>query len=248
MKWRVINEGEHSEAVHQALEEVLINRMNDGDMQPTFRIWRRPHASIPFGRFQSYQDEVEEDFVEKEGIEPVRRITGGGAMFSEPGNVITYSIYIPEDQVNSDVRKSYQQLDNFAVKTLREIGVDVSYEPVNDIIHDSGKIGGAAQLRKGDVVLHHTMMSYDLNIERMLKALRIGDEKVSDKAIESAEQRVSRIKNHTDISRDRVIEKLIEKFTEGKEWEKGSLTDEELESARKLASEKFETDEWNKKM
>lgn len=248
MEWRIVNEGEYSEAVNQALEEVITRKVNDGEVRPTFRIWRRPHTSIPIGRFQAYQDEVQESYVEDNDIEVVRRMTGGGAMFSEPGNVITYSIYIPQDQVDSDVRKSYQELDNFAVEALQEIGVDVDYEPVNDIVHESGKIGGAAQLRKGDVVLHHTMMSYDLNTRRMLKALRIGDEKVSDKAISSAEQRVSRINDHADISREKVIKKLIEKFTDGKDWEKGSLTSEELGSARELASEKFETDEWNKKM
>lgn len=248
MKWRVINQGEHSEAVNQALEEVMTQKVSDGEVKPTFRIWRRPHTSIPFGRFQSYQDEVQEDYVEDEGIEVVRRMTGGGAMFSEPGNVITYSIIIPEEDVNTDIRKSYEELDSFAVETLRELGVDVKYEPVNDIVHEKGKIGGAAQLRKSDTVLHHTMMSYDLNIEKMLKALRIGKEKVSDKAIKSAEQRVSRIKDHTDTSRKETIQKLIEKFTEDKEYTEEQVTSEELEEARELAKEKYSTPEWNKKI
>lgn len=248
MRWRVINEGEYSEAMHQAVEEVLIEQMKNSDMRPTLRFWYRPHTSIPMGRFQSYSDEVEQDYVSSNDIEVVRRITGGGAMFSEPGDVITYSIYLPESEVKDNIEESYKELDSFAVEALREIGVDVSYEPVNDIVHEDGKVGGAAQLRKDGAVLHHTMMSYDLNIERMLKALRIGDEKVSDKAIKSAEQRVSRISDHTDLQRGEIIDKLMEKFLEDKEWSKGSLTNKELKKAEELAEEKFSTDNWNKKI
>jgi lipoate-protein ligase A len=233
--------------MHHALDEVITEKMSEADARPTLRFWYRDNTSIPMGRFQAYHDEVEHDYIEDEGIEVVRRNTGGGAMFSEPGKVITYSIYVPEEQVESDIEKSYQELDEFALKALKELGVDVEYAPLNDIEHEEGKIGGAAQLRKDDAVLHHTMMSYDLNIRRMLKALRIGKKKVSDKAIESTEKRVSRISDHIDHSREEVIEALIEKFTEDKEFEQGSLSEEEIEEARERAEEKFSTEGWNKK-
>lgn len=245
-KWRIIKEGEYSEAMHHALDEVLTEKMNSGEMEPTLRFWHRPHTSIPMGRFQSYHDEVEHEFIEDNDIEVVRRITGGGAMFSEPGKVITYSIYIPKDQVNEDIEESYRELDSFAVETLKNLGVDAKYAPLNDIEHPEGKLGGAAQTRKQNAVLHHTMMSYDLDTRKMLKALRIGKEKVSDKAIESAEKRVARISDHINHSREEVIEALIESFTENKDWEEGSLTEEEIEKAEKLAEDKFRTEEWNK--
>jgi lipoate-protein ligase A len=247
-KWRVINEGEYSEAMHHAIDEVLLRRMDEGEMRPTLRFWYRECTSIPMGRFQAYHDEVEDEYVQENGIEVVRRITGGGAMFSEPGKVITYSIYIPEEQVKSNIEESYQELDEFAVETLRNLGVNVNYVPINDIEHEEGKIGGAAQLRKENAVLHHTMMSYDMDTRKMLKALRIGKEKVSDKAIESAEKRVSRISDHTDHSREEVVEALIEKFVEKRDWEEDSLTEEELNEARKMAEEKFSTEEWNRKL
>ena len=247
-KWRIINEGEYSEAMHHALDEVLTEKLNSGDMRPTLRFWYRPHTSIPMGRFQAYQDEIEHDYIEDNNIEVVRRITGGGAMFSEPGNVITYSIYIPKDQVNDNIEESYQELDEFALEALQSLGLKVQYEPLNDIEHPDGKIGGASQLRKDNAVLHHTMMSYDLDTRKMLKALRIGKEKVSDKAIESVEKRVARISDHINHSREEVIEALIENFVEDKEYEYGSLTQEELEEAEKLANEKFRTEEWNQKL
>ena len=250
MKVRLINEAEHSEAMHHAIDQVLLEELNEGNIRPTLRFWYRPHTTVPMGRFQSYHDEVEHEYIKENDIEVVRRITGGGAMFSEPGKVITYSIYLPSEQVESDIEKSYSELDEFAVKALRKLGVDVDYVPLNDIEHQEGKIGGAAQIRKENAVLHHTMMSYDMDTKKMLKALRIGKEKVSDKAIKSAEKRVSRISDHTDSTRQEVITSLIQNFeSENKvELEEGSLTDEELEKAEKLVEEKFSTKKWNRKL
>jgi lipoate-protein ligase A len=169
-------------------------------------------------------------------------------MFSEPGNVITYPIYIPKSQVNENIQESYKELDSFAVKALKDLGVDAEYKPLNDIEHPDGKLGGASQIRKQNAVLHHTMMSYDLDTRKMLKALRIGKEKVSDKAIESAEKRVARISDYIDDSREEVIEALISSFVKDKKWERGSLTEQEIQKAEKLADEKFRSEEWNKKL
>ena len=248
MKWDIINEGEYSEAFHHAVDEVLLEKLENGEMRPTLRIWYRENPSVPFGRFQSFEDEVESDYAEENDIEVVRRITGGGAMFAEPGNVITYSIYIPKDQVPDDVEESYRELDNFAVEALNDIGVEASHEPLNDIEHEEGKLGGAAQLRRQNAVLHHTTMSYDLDTEKMLKVLRIGKEKVSDKAIKSAEKRGARIKDHTDKTREEVIEKLIQMFMQDKEFEERGLSEEEMERAERLAEEKFSSGDWNRKL
>jgi Lipoate-protein ligase A len=248
MEWRIINEGEFSEAMHHAIDEVLTEKLESGEMKPTLRFWYRKNSSVPFGRFQAFEDEVEVDYAEEKGIEVVRRITGGGAMFAEPGNVITYSIYIPKDEVPKDFEESYKQLDRFAVEALKEIGVDAEHKPLNDIEHEEGKLGGAAQLRKDNAVLHHTTMSYDLDTAEMLRVLRIGKEKVSDKAVKSAEKRVSRINDHADLSRNKVIDKMIEKFVEDREHTKSSLTREEIKEAEKIAEEKFSTEKWTEKL
>lgn len=247
-KWRIINEGEYSEAMHHAIDEVLTGRVNTGDSRPTLRFWYRKNPSVPIGRFQAFEDEVEYEYAEEKGIEVVRRGTGGGAMFCEPGNVITYSLYVPKNMVAGDVEASYRELDEFVVEALKQLGVKATYQPLNDIEHPDGKLGGAAQLRKDDAVLHHTTMSYDLDTEEMLKVLRIGKEKVSDKAVKSAEQRVSRINDHTVADREEVIQALIQKFVEDRQFEYSSLTDEEVEEAKKLAEEKFSTEDWNRKL
>lgn len=248
MNWRIIDEGTYSEPVQQALEEVLTDRLGRGEMAPTFRIWYRDRRAVPMGRFQAYEDEVATDYVAEHDIDVVRRITGGGAMYVEPGNVITYSMYVPRSEVPDDIEESYATLDRWVIDALRDVGVDVEHEPLNDISHPDGKIGGSAQLRTGDAVLHHTTMSYDLDTKEMLRILRIGEDKISDKAVQSAEKRVAVMRDYVDDTREAIIEALIDAFQGTYGGTMGGLTDEELSAARELAAEKFATDEWNRQI
>ena len=246
--WRIIDGGVYDEPTHHALDEVLIDRLDDNEIAPTVRFWYRTGPAVPIGRFQAYADEVQDEYVRDHGIDVVRRITGGGAMYAEPGAVITYSMYLPRDMVSEDVERSYEQLNQWAIDALRDLGLAAVHEPLNDIAHEDGKIGGAAQLRRSNAVLHHVTMSYALDIEAMLRVLRIGEEKLSDKAVKSAEKRVTRIADYVDGDRETVIERLKDVFQDHYNGESGSLTEDELTAAERLAEAKFSTDEWNKRL
>ena len=246
--WTIVDSGTYSEATQQALERVLLDRVASGEIGPTLRIWYRESPAIALGRFQAYADEVAAEYVEREGIDVVRRITGGGAMFVQPGAVVTYSLYLPADLVSDDIRESYAALDEWAIEALQELGVDAYHEPLNDIAHAEGKIGGSAQRRTDNAVLHHTTMSYDLDIAEMLRVLRVGEEKVSDKAISSAEKRVAKIADHADVSRSAVIDALKRGVREREGTTERPLTDDELASAHQLVAEQFDTAEWNRQL
>lgn len=248
MMVRLIDEGEYEEPMHHALDQVLLDRLDAGEIEPTVRFWYRTGPAIPLGRFQAYEDEVAVDYVTDQGIDVVRRITGGGAMFAEPGDVITYSMYLPKSAVPTDVEESYAVLDEWVLEGLKDAGLEAFHEPLNDISHPEGKIGGSAQLRSGDAVLHHTTMSYSVDIAGMLKALRIGKEKVSDKAVKSAEKRVARITDHVDGTRAEVIESLKDAVDSTYGATPASLEQETLDRAEALAESRFRTDEWNKRL
>ncbi|MFB6202326.1 MAG: biotin/lipoate A/B protein ligase family protein [Halorhabdus sp.] len=247
-RWTIIDSGTYSEATQQALERVLLDRVANGEIGPTLRIWYRESPAVALGRFQAYADEVAPAYVEREGIDVVRRITGGGAMFVQPGAVVTFSLYLPAEIVSDDIRGSYADLDRWAIDALRNLGVDVAHEPLNDIAHAEGKIGGSAQRRTDSAVLHHTTMSYDLDIAEMLRVLRVGEEKVSDKAIASAEKRVTRIADHTNASRSDVVDALIREVRARHGASERSLIDDELNEARELVEDRFGTDMWNRQL
>lgn len=243
-EWRLIRDS-YAPAMHMALDEELTDQCADGTTRPTLRIWEWPTPAVVIGRFQAVADEVFEPMAEKNGIETVRRMTGGGAMFTEPQNVITYSLILPEEMLeHDDILGSYRELEEWSVKALNDIGIDAEHKPVNDIITGRQKIGGSAQARRNGVVLHHTMMAYDIDIETMLKVLKIGKEKISDKAIQSASKRVAPISDNVDLSRDEVLEQMINRFSEETQIQEESLSKSTLTNAEQRVKDKYGTDNW----
>jgi lipoate-protein ligase A len=243
--WSLIPQQPTPPALNMALDEVLTLRVGRGERPPTLRIWGWASGCIVLGRFQSVRNEVHEEAAAANGVELVRRISGGGAMFIEPEGAITYSIYAPEAMVKGlSFAASYAFFDAWVIDALRELGVDAWYEPLNDLTSSGGKIGGAAQARRGGAVLHHTTMAYQMNIPAMLQVLRIGQEKLSDKGIRSADKRVGPLSQQTDLSRDAIIEHLVGSFDRHYGLTEGGITEDELAEAEELVRTQFGTREW----
>jgi lipoate-protein ligase A len=228
-----------------ALDETLTLAVGRGERQPTLRFWAWSAPAVVLGRFQSVRNEVNEEVAASEGVTLVRRISGGGAMFIEPEGAITYSIYAPEEIVKGmDFPESYAFFDSWVIEALRELGVRAWYAPLNDITSEGGKIGGAAQARRGGAVLHHTTMAYQMNLDRMSRVLRVGKEKLSDKGVKSADRRVGPLRQQTDLDRDVIIHHLAGYFRAHYGLTDDRLTGAELADARQRVTDKFGADSW----
>lgn len=245
-EWQIIDIPPLSPAMHLALDEVLAREVAAGRRAPLLRFWEWERPSIIIGAFQSLRNEVDLEAAEAMGVETVRRVTGGGAMFVEPGNTITYSLYAPGDLVRDmSFADSYAFLDDWVLKSLNSLGVDAFYKPLNDISSSKGKIGGAAQKRYArGTVLHHVTMAYDMDADKMVQVLRIGREKLSDKGTTSAVKRVDPVRSQTGLPRREVIAQMIETFVSLNGGIKGTITPEEFAAAEQLVEEKFSTKEW----
>jgi len=244
--WQIVHAKAVSPQLHLALDEVLANEVGEGRRGPTLRIWEWDEPAVVIGSFQSVKNEVDPENAAKYGIQVVRRISGGGAMFMEAGSVVTYSIYAPADLVQGmSFADSYAFLDEWAIIALKSLGIDAVYQPLNDITSPTGKIGGAAQKRLGSgAVLHHVTMSYDMDGQKMTEVLRIGREKISDKGITSAAKRVDPLRSQTGLSRSEIIDRLKLTFTNLYGATEGDITEAEYAEAEKLVAEKFATEEW----
>ncbi|MEV8213760.1 biotin/lipoate A/B protein ligase family protein [Leifsonia sp. NPDC077715] len=244
--WQIVHAKAVSPQMHLALDEVLATEVGEGRRGPTLRIWEWDEPAVVIGSFQSVKNEVDPENAAKYGIQVVRRISGGGAMFMEAGSVVTYSIYAPADLVQGmSFADSYAFLDEWAIIALKSLGIDAVYQPLNDITSPSGKIGGAAQKRLGSgAVLHHVTMSYDMDGQKMTEVLRIGREKISDKGITSAAKRVDPLRSQTGLTRAEIIEQMKLTFKNLYGATDGDLTDAEYAEAEKLVAEKFDTEEW----
>ncbi|MDL4775159.1 lipoate--protein ligase family protein [Actinomadura xylanilytica] len=245
-EWRLIHAGPQEPALHMALDQVLAEEVGAGRRPPTLRIWEWASPSIIIGSFQSLRNEVDAEAARRHGVTVVRRISGGGAMFVEPGNTITYSLYAPESLVaGMSFAESYAFLDDWVLGALGELGVKAWYQPLNDITSDQGKIGGAAQKRLASgAVLHHVTMSYDIDADKMLQVLRIGREKVSDKGITSAKKRVDPLRRQTGLPREEIIDRMIGHFRARHGLAADHLTDDETRLAEKYVTDKFDTEAW----
>ena len=244
--WQIIHGAAYPPVVQMALDQVLSEEVGAGRRQPTLRIWEWNEPGVVIGSFQSVKNEVDLENAKKYGFQVVRRVSGGGAMFMEAGSVITYSIYAPTDLVHGmTFADSYAFLDEWVITALKSLGIDASYQPLNDITSPSGKIGGAAQKRLGTgAVLHHVTMSYDMDGDRMVEVLRIGREKMSDKGTKSANKRVDPLRSQTGLSRAAIIERMEQTFTRLYGATPDDVTPAELERAKQLVVEKFATEEW----
>lgn len=245
-QWDVIAPTPMSAAMHVAVDEVLTREVGEGTRNPTLRFWEWEAPSIVIGSFQSLANEVDADNVEKYGVNVVRRISGGGAMFMEHGNAITYSIYVPHTLVDGlSYADSYPFLDAWVMQSLATLGIDAFYKPLNDIATDQGKIGGAAQKRMANGgLLHHVTMSYDINAEKMVEVLRIGREKLSDKGITSAVKRVDPLKRQTGLSREDIIGTMMDTFVTSTGARVVELSPAEIAESEELVRTKFGTQEW----
>lgn len=244
--WQLIHGEAYEPVLQMALDQVLAEEVGAGRRKPTLRIWEWNEPGVVIGSFQSVKNEVDMDNAKKYGFQVTRRISGGGAMFMEAGSVITYSIYAPSELVHGmTFADSYAFLDEWVIIALKSLGIDASYQPLNDITSPTGKIGGAAQKRLGTgAVLHHVTMSYDMDGDRMVEVLRIGREKMSDKGTKSANKRVDPLRSQTGLSRAEIIERMESTFTGLYGSTPNGVTPEELAKARQLVEEKFGTEDW----
>ncbi|MGD7001703.1 lipoyl protein ligase domain-containing protein [Corynebacterium halotolerans] len=245
LDWEVIHSPVLPTPVNVALDDLLLRQVADGQRGPTMRIWEWEDRAAVIGSYQSYDNELEPAGVEEHDVTVVRRVSGGGAMFMEGGNCITYSLYAPESLVAGlTYEQSYAYLDRWVLAALKKHGVNAWYVPINDITSDGGKIGGAAQKRRGRAVLHHVTMSYDIDAEMMTQVLRIGRVKIADKGIRSAKKRVDPLRSQTGATRAEIIDTLLETFRDRYGAATVELSDADLAQARELVDTKFGTEEW----
>lgn len=245
-RFELLDTGPQHPHEQMALDEVIARQVGAGLRAPTLRVWEWASASVIIGSFQSLSNEVDLAAAQRHGATVVRRISGGGAMFVEPGNSITYSLYVPVTLVEGmSFVDSYAFLDAWVIRALRALGVEADYLPVNDIASPAGKIGGAAQKRLASgAVLHHVTMSYDIDAQKMLDIIRIGREKLSDKGIKSAVKRVDPLRRQTGMSREKVVESMLGHFRDSYGLSPAQLDDATRAEAMDLADSKYRDPQW----
>ncbi len=244
MEWRVIALEEHSACLNMGIDEAILEGIRDGTSPPTMRFYKWKPGAVSIGRFQSMRDEVNIERCRALGIDCVRRITGGGAVYHDQKGEITYSMIAPESLLPKGIRESYREICGWIIEGLSTIGIKAEFAPINDILVNGKKISGNAQTRRNGVVLQHGTILYDLDIGTMFGVLNISKEKISDKMIKSVEERVTRVLDYSDVTQEKLYSALLSGFVKGKDYTVGTLTGTETERANEL-SKIYGSDKWN---
>ena len=167
-----------------AVEEYLLKETTDD----IFMLWQNS-PSVIIGKNQNAYAEADLAYAKENGINIARRITGGGAVFHDVGNV-NYTFITSKSKAES---LDYEYFTRPIIDTLASLGLDCALSGRNDIECDGKKISGNAQFCTSDRILHHGTLLFDANVDIMSRVLRADKEKLEYKAVKSHKSRVANI-------------------------------------------------------
>ena len=222
-----------------ALDEYAMKHINVDD--DFFFLWQN-EPSVIIGNNQNTAEEVNQAFIDENKIKVARRVSGGGAVYHDFGNLnFTFIINVdPPSLVN------YKKYVQPIIDALKEMGIHAEASGRNDILVDGLKISGNAQRMANGKLMHHGTLLYDVNIENMVKALNVAPDKIISKGVKSVRSRVTNIKEHLDNTSS------IEDFWQALQYylsNKGQdqeivLSDADLAKIEMEAINKFSTWDW----
>ena len=223
-----------------ALEEYVFESMPKD--QDYFLLWQNDNAVI-VGKFQNTMAEIDLDYVEKHGIRVARRLSGGGAVYHDLGNVNYTFITDAGNMEELNLHAFCEPLQ----KTLVKLGVPAEISGRNDVLINGMKCSGSSQYLRRRRVMHHGCVLFDTDVTILGSALNYRPEKYVSKATESVRSRVTNISSYMDstVSVDQFKHLLKQYMVEGQKLETYTLTVADRAAVQKLRDEKYSTWEWN---
>src|SRR5690625_6345332 len=182
----VDNRGITDPRINLALEEYVLRNKR---REESFVLFRSNEPSIIIGRNQNTLEEINHEYVREHGIHVVRRVSGGGAVYHDLGN-LNFSIITDYAMERFN---NYEYFTKPVVDVLRSLGVPAEVSGRNDILVDERKISGNAQFTTGGRMLSHGTVLFDSNLEEVVNALDVKMSKIESKGLKSVRSRVVNI-------------------------------------------------------
>ncbi|MGB4015633.1 MAG: lipoate--protein ligase [Bacilli bacterium] len=239
---RTIINNENDPYYNLALEETLLKSETAPDM--LVWLWQNRPAVI-IGRHQNAREEVNIAAIRKRGIDVVRRISGGGAVYHDSGNV-NFTFIAPARGKGEEL---FRRFTEPVIDALRSLGVPAEFTGRNDIVAGGKKISGNAQAYYRDRMFHHGTLLFDSDLATVGAVLNAAPDKIKSKGVKSVRSRVANIRTYLkeDITIEEFKSRLLSRLlaTDDIQSREYRLSPAEEETARRLAADKYRTWEWN---
>ncbi len=223
-----------------ALEEYVFEKLPKDDSY--FMLWQNANT-IVIGKYQNAMEEVNQQAVDEKGIRVARRLSGGGAVYHDMGN-LNFTFVVDKQNVDG---LNFRIFVEPVVETLRSFGVEAEFSGRNDILVKGMKISGNSQYVKKDRIMHHGCIMLDSDLEKVADALKVKEAKFISKNSKSVRSRVTTINANAPrpITMDEFKAALKERILGSGEVEPYLLTEEDVEQIHELRDSKYSTWGWN---
>jgi len=222
-----------------AAEEYLLKTMDED----CFMLWQN-EPSIIVGKHQNTLAEINHSLVMKNNISVVRRISGGGTVVHDPGNLNFSFIKTGDREKLVDFKKFTQPIIDF----LNQLGIPARFEGKNDLRVNGLKISGNAEHVYKNKVLHHGTLLFSSDLSQLNHFIKVDTEKYSDKSVKSVRSKVANIVDflHQPMEiidfRENISQYIIDLYPDSKEY---ILSQEDIKQIEELVTNKYKTWQWN---
>ncbi|KQL55059.1 lipoate--protein ligase [Heyndrickxia shackletonii] len=235
------NKGITDPQINLAIEEYALKNL---DPNETYLLFYINQPSIIIGKNQNTIEEINTEYVDKNGIIVVRRLSGGGAVYHDLGN-LNFSFITKDD---GESFHNFLKFTEPVINALKKLGVNAELSGRNDIQVGERKISGNAQFSTRGRMFSHGTLMLDSELENVASALKVKKDKIESKGIKSVRSRVANISEFLDqkLTIEKFRQLLLESIFEGQNpIPEYKLTDEDWENIHQLSKERYQNWDWN---
>lgn len=235
------NKGIHDPMMNLAIEEYVLRNL---DVNESYLLFYINEPSIIIGKNQNTAEEINTEYVEEKGIKVVRRLSGGGAVYHDLGN-LNFSFITKDD---GESFHNFQKFTEPVVKALKKLGINAELSGRNDILAEGKKISGNAMFSTRGRMFSHGTLMFDVNVDDVVASLKVKKDKIESKGIKSVRSRVTNIadflENPITIEEFKsLILKYI--FEDSEEVPEYVLTEEDWNKIHEISKERYQSWDWN---
>ena len=253
--WRLLGLEIHKAAMNMAVDEAILTARTIDTVPNTLRLYKWKPSAVSIGMNQNLETEVQLENCRRLGVDVLRRITGGGTVYHDERDEVTYSIVAKTGDLGvKEIAAVYSKVYSGIRDALRLLGVTADFNEGDskhcpNLTVNGKKISGSCQANKRDTVLQHGTLLLDVDLERMFTLLRVPWAKTCMEVVDVAKRKHTSIKDELGhlVSAETVANALSSGFKNALRVQMipGQLSKFEVDLAKKLCQDKYATDDWN---